>query len=49
MVGIDKEVTLVGVGDKIEVHATEQWTKLVSNPEALTKSLEEMAEELSKS
>jgi MraZ protein len=24
MVGIDKEVTLVGVGDKIEVHATEQ-------------------------
>lgn len=45
---IKKEVSLIGVGNKIEIHPSKQWTELTSNVEKMTKSLEELAEELSK-
>ncbi len=48
IVGIKKEAVLVAVGDKVEIHAAEQWDKLMSDSKALTKSLEEMADELAK-
>lgn len=49
LVGLTKEVTLVGVGDKIEVHSSAAWNATINDQEAMAKSLEEMAQELSKS
>ncbi len=48
LIKLTKDVTLIGVGDKVEVHSTKQWDDLTSDTETMTKSLEEMAEELSK-
>lgn len=48
LVKLTKDVTLIGIGDKIEVHSSDEWEELTSNPEEVTKKLEQMAEELSK-
>ncbi len=48
MIKLTKDVMLIGIGDKIEVHSEKQWNDLTSNPEEMTKTLEQMAEELSK-
>lgn len=45
---LDKDVVFVAVGDKVEIHAAKQWDDLMSDSSALEKSLEEMADELSK-
>ncbi len=46
LIGLDKEVTLIGIGDKIEVHPTKQWDNITSDTESMAKSLEEIAEAL---
>ncbi len=43
MTKIEKEVTLVGIGEKIEVHATEQWDSMNGNSDELAMSMEELA------
>ena len=48
IVKLTKDVMLIGIGDKIEVHSSKQWEDLTSNPEKMAKTLEQMAEELSK-
>jgi len=48
LIKLNKDVVLIGVGDKIEIHPAEQWEKLTSEPSQMTKSLEQMAEELNK-
>lgn len=48
-VNIKKDVTLVGVGDKIEIHSFEEWEKSISDSKHITTSLEQLAEELNKS
>ena len=48
MINLQNEVTLIGVGDKIEIHSTKDWEELTSDTDLMTKSLEQMAEELSK-
>ncbi len=40
---IDKEITLCGIGDKVEIFATELWEKENSNPDELSKEMEELA------
>jgi len=49
LIKLTKDVMLIGIGDKIEVHPAKQWGDITSNPEEMTKNLEQMAEELSKS
>ncbi len=46
LVKIEKEVAIVGIGDKLEVHAAEQWDNSMSSAEDLAKSMEELAEAL---
>ncbi len=46
MAKIDREVTLVGIGDKLEVHATERWDAMTNDTEDLSMSMEELAEAL---
>lgn len=48
IVKLSKEVTLIGVGNKIEVHSTNTWDNFTSDSEQMTKTLEQMAEDLSK-
>lgn len=45
---IEREVVLVAVGEKVEIHSAQQWDKLMQDSKALTKSLEQMADELAK-
>ncbi len=40
---IDKEVVLVGVGNKVEIHPAEAWEEANKNPEDLSKQMEELA------
>ncbi len=42
-----KEVSLVGIGDKIEIHASEQWDSINNDADNLAASMEELAEALS--
>ncbi len=42
--GIEKEVYLVGVGDKIEIHSAEGWAKYNSDGGSLSNKMEELAE-----
>ncbi len=48
MTNITKEVVLVGIGDKIEIHAKEQWDSYSSDSDNLADSMEALAEALSK-
>lgn len=47
LAGIEKEVSIVGIGDKIEVHSASAWDKTMSNAEELAASMEELAQALS--
>lgn len=40
---IDKEVAIVGIGDKIEVHSAEQWDALTNPDDDLSATMEELA------
>lgn len=46
---LKKEVALVGIGNKIEVHDADQWNSMSTDSNTMTKTLEELAEEMSKS
>lgn len=46
LANLNKEVVLVGIGEKIEIHDTEKWSSLTNATDETTKSLEELAEEL---
>ncbi len=46
LANIEKEVTLVGIGDKIEVHSTSQWESTMNESNDLATSMEELAEAL---
>lgn len=48
LAGVKKDVVLVAIGDKVEVHDAKQWDNLMSDSKALTKSLEQLADELAK-
>ncbi len=46
MTNLEKEVSLVGIGDKIEVHSASQWDAKNNSAEDLATSMEELAEAL---
>ncbi len=46
MAKIEKEVALVGIGDKIEVHSASQWDSINNDADNLAMSMEELAEAL---
>lgn len=43
---IEKEVSLIGIGDKVEVHASSRWDSINEDAEDLATSMEELAEAL---
>lgn len=44
---LDKDLTLIGIGDKIEIHSLKHWKSMTSDVDEMSKSLEKLAEELS--
>ncbi len=44
---INKEVVLVGVGEKIEIHSSTQWENNTKSVDDIAMSMEELAESLS--
>ncbi len=43
LVKLEKEVTLIGVGDKLEIHSTSAWEAVTDDSEDLANKMEELA------
>lgn len=43
---IENEVVIVGIGDKLEIHSSNNWEKHISDNQQNDKSIEQLAEEL---